>query len=86
VNYLDEIKELIHHGKPVMGSRWDDVDGHALNHANSEATVFGRIILSADRFATHDPDVDWPSSNHDDPVDAICAALDRVREKPTVTA
>ena len=45
--------------------------------SHSEA---GRQLTAARIFATHDPDVDWPSVNHTDPVDAILAAFDRVRE------
>jgi hypothetical protein len=45
------------------------------------AAVDPPIIAFADHFATHDPDVEWPSDKHDDPVDAICAALDRLREE-----
>ena len=40
----------------------------------------GRAMLAADCFARADPDVDWPSERHTDPVDAILAAFDRVRE------
>jgi hypothetical protein len=39
------------------------------------------IIVAAERFAINDPDVEWPSEKHEDPVDAICAALDRLREQ-----
>ena len=58
---------------PVMGSPDDTADGHALAELRW-------IMDSAERFATHDPDVDWPSDKHTDAVDAICAALDKVRE------
>lgn len=38
------------------------------------------IVEAAGRFATRDPGVEWPDGPHDDPVDAVMAALDRERE------
>jgi hypothetical protein len=37
----------------------------------------------ASRFAHRDPDVDWQYGDPRSPVDAICEALDRVREVPS---
>ncbi len=42
---------------------------------------YKRIYDDAERFATHDPDIDWPSDHHTDAVDAILAAFDRERER-----
>jgi len=41
----------------------------------------GRTLAFARQYAVHDPDVEWPSDKHDSPIDAICAALDNLREK-----
>ena len=38
------------------------------------------IIASAERFAVHDPRVEWPNGPHNNAVDAICAAFDAQNE------
>lgn len=55
---------------------------HALTADESDAiTEWLDCLDGAERFATHDPGVDWPSDRHTDPVEAIMAALDTERER-----
>lgn len=60
---------------------------HATEDAWALLTVFDadtklhELMVWAEQFATHDSGVEWPGEKHDDPVDAICAALDRAREE-----
>jgi hypothetical protein len=56
-------------------------DAWALLTAFDADTKLRELLIWVEQFAVHDPGVEWPSDKYENPVDAICAALDRVREE-----
>lgn len=72
--------ETIRHAEQLANAHGDRKLAGDLYSVGLELGRMWQILDGAERYATHDPGVDWPSPKHTDPCDAIMAALDETRE------